>query len=169
MHGKDIVFVFLAVLAVGSAAIVVFSKRIVYAAFALMLSLFCVAGFYVLLSADFLAAVQVIIYVGGILVLLLFGVLLTVKVSDVTVTTQTTQRVWGAVIGIGLMFILLMILFVSIWPNLADMDVEIGYKAQTAEIGEELMTNYLFPFELASILLLAALVGSMFIIRSEDK
>ena len=79
----DIVFYFFGVIVLASAWVVVSSRNIVYSAFALLFTFFGVAGLYVLLSADFLAVAQVLIYVGGILVLLLFGVMLTNKVVSV--------------------------------------------------------------------------------------
>lgn len=168
MAGSDIVFLLFAAITIGSAALVVFSRRITYAAFALMFSLFGVAGLYVFLSADFLAAAQVIIYVGGILVLFLFGALLTVKVSSVTITTQSTQRILGTITGIGLFVLVLLIIIRADWfvPEKDPGDI---YFAQSWQIGRRLMTEYLLPFEIASILLLAALIGAMFMIRSEDK
>jgi len=168
MSGFDIVFLLFAAITVGSAALVVFSKRITHAAFALMFSLFGVAGLYVFLSADFLAAVQIIIYIGGILVLLLFGVLLTVKISSITITTQSTQRIWGAIAGTGLFILVLTIIIRADWfiPEKDPGDI---YFTQSRQIGERLMTEYLLPFEIASVLLLAALIGAMFMIRSEDK
>jgi NADH-quinone oxidoreductase subunit J len=79
---KEIIFYLFAIITVVPAVIVVTTKNIIYAAFALMFTLFGVAGLYVFLSADFLAAVQVLIYVGGILVLILFGVMLTRGILD---------------------------------------------------------------------------------------
>lgn len=167
MAGKDLVFLLFAALTVGSAAIVVFSKKIIYAAFGLMLSLFGVAGLYVFLGADFLAAVQLIIYVGGILILLLFGVLLTVKLYDVNVTTLPMQRwVGGASVGL-FFFLLLFAIFDRKWI-LPD-EESIITQPQSFEIGNKLMTEYLLPFEIASVLLLIALIGAMFLVRSENK
>ena len=168
MAESDIVFLLFAAITVGSAALVVFSRRITYAAFALMLSLFGVAGLYVFLSADFLAAAQVIIYIDGILILLLFGALLTGKVSSVTVTTQSTQRIWGTITSIGLLILVLIIIIRADWFIIEKDPGEI-YMPQSEQVGNQLITEYLLPFEIASILLLAALIGSMFMIRSEDK
>lgn len=167
MAGKDLVFLLFAALTVGSAAIVVFSKKIIYAAFGLMLSLFGVAGLYVFLGADFLAAVQLIIYVGGILILLLFGVLLTVKIYDVNVTTRPIQR-WVGGASVGVFFLLLLYAVFSRKWKLLD-EESIITQPQSMEIGNKLMTEYLLPFEIASVLLLVALIGAMFLVRSENK
>ncbi len=89
----DLVFYVFAFITIVSAFIVVFSKNIIYSAFALLFTFFGVAGLYVLLQADFLAVTQILIYVGGILVLLLFGVMLTNKVISVEIKTGTIQTI----------------------------------------------------------------------------
>ena len=167
MTGQDVIFLVFAVVTIGAAGVVVFAKKITYAAFALMLSLFSVGGLYVFLSSDFLAAVQLIIYVGGILVLLLFGVLLTVKLTTVRATTRTGQRIWGSITAAGLLVLLLTLIYRGSWNLLSEQQME--YAPQSQEIGERLMTSYLLPFEVASVLLLLALIGAMFLIRSESK
>jgi len=167
MTGKDLIFLLFAVVSVGAASIVVFSKRIVYAAFGLMLSLFSIGALYIFLSADFLAAVQLVIYVGGIVVLLLFGVLLTAKITTVKVTTKTGSRIWGTIAAAGFFGLILTMILRGSWELLPEKDL--AYLPQTESIGELLMTKYLLPFEVASILLLVALIGAMFIIRAESK
>src|SRR5512137_862839 len=93
MEVFDIVFFVFAFITVVSGFIVVFSKNIIYSAFSLLFTFFGVAGLYVLLQADFLAVTQILIYVGGILVLLLFGVMLTNRVISVDIKTSTVQTV----------------------------------------------------------------------------
>jgi len=110
----------------------------------------------------------VIIYVGGILVLILFGVLLTVKISSVNVTSHLTQRIWGSFAGIGLFFLIFVAISGTSWRVL-DKGVDELYLPQSEAIGRELLTNYILPFEVASILLLASLIGAMFLVRSESK
>lgn len=168
MIGKDIIFIIFAAITVGAAAMVVFSKKIIYAAFSLMLSLFGVAALFIFLSADFLAAVQVIIYVGGILVLILFGVMLTVKISSVQVTSHLSQRIWGTAAGIGLFVLIFIAISRTSWRIIEKNEAEL-YLPQSEMIGRELLTNYILPFEVASVLLLAALIGAMFLVRSEKK
>ena len=84
-----------AALTVGSAAVVVLARSLIYSAFALLFTFFGVAGLYVLLGADFLAATQLLVYVGGILVLLLFGVMLTHKLYDLDLRSEVTQFLPG--------------------------------------------------------------------------
>src|SRR4029450_9366201 len=95
-----IVFYLLAAVTVGSAAGVAFSNNIVYSGFALMGTLLGAAGLFVLLAADFVAVIQVLIYVGGILVLMLFAVMLTHRVDDVRVSNRGLGR-WPALIVIA--------------------------------------------------------------------
>src|SRR5512135_2345235 len=87
----QIVFYFFAAMTVTSAAVVVFSRNLIHNAFALLFTFFGVAGLYVFLGADFLAATQMVIYVGGILVLLIFGVMLTQKISEMKLSAETYQ------------------------------------------------------------------------------
>src|SRR5713101_323405 len=98
----DIVFYFFAVITVGSGGIVVMSRNIIHSAFSLLFTFFGVAGIYVLLNADFLAVTQLLIYVGGILVLLLFGVMLTHKLYDLDLKSEVTQFLPGLIVSVGL-------------------------------------------------------------------
>ena len=91
MTPEAIVFYLFAAISVGSALLVVLARSLIYSAFALLGAFFGVAGLYVLLGADFLAATQLLVYVGGILVLLLFGVMLTHKIYDLDLRSETIQ------------------------------------------------------------------------------
>lgn len=161
----DIAFYLFALITVGSALIVALSRNIMYAAFSLVFTFFGVAGLYVLLYADFLAVTQILIYVGGILVLMLFGVMLTSRVVNVEIKTGTlnvvpalllTAVVVGSLGGV----------FYSTWGSV---DAPAGGAVSTtAALGEMLMTAYLLPFEIASVLLLVALVGATLIARRRN-
>jgi len=147
---------------VGSAAVLVLARSLIYSAFALLFTFFGVAGLYVLLGADFLAATQLLIYVGGILVLLLFGVMLTHKLYDLDLKSGMTQVVPGVIVAVvGLLPMLTIIAFRTKWaagPGRLP-------SPTTAEIGAQFMGPYLLPFEAASILLLVALIGAAMIVR----
>ncbi len=162
----DIVFYLFAFITVFSAFIVVFSKNIVYSAFSLLFTFFGVAGLYVLLSADFLAVTQVLIYVGGILVLLLFGVMLTNKVINVDLKTGTVHTV-PALLVVALVAGSLSGMFYSTWKTV-DAPASV-LTTTTPAIGEMLLTSYLLPFEIASVVLLVALIGAAMISRRERK
>jgi NADH-quinone oxidoreductase subunit J len=158
----DAVFFLFALITVVSAFIVVFSRSIIYAAFSLLFTFFGVAGLYVLLQADFLAVAQVLIYVGGILVLLLFGVMLTNKVVNVELKTGTIHTV-PALILVAVVAGTFAGLFYSTWKGTS---APAGAAANTIRpIGELLMTGYLLPFEVASIILLIALIGAAMMAR----
>jgi NADH-quinone oxidoreductase subunit J len=159
----DIVFYVFALITVVSAFVVVFSRNIIYSAFSLLFTFFGVAGLYVLLSADFLAVTQVLIYVGGILVLLLFGVMLTSKVVDVQMKTGTLQTIPAVIVVAGLAGVLCGIFYITDWKTAAATDL----KTTAPKLGELLMTTYLLPFEVASIVLLVALIGAAMIARKE--
>jgi len=158
----DIVFYFFAIVTVGSASVVVFSRNIMYAAFSLLFTFFGAAGIYVLLHADFLAVTQVLIYVGGILILILFGVMLTNRVVNVDIKTGTLQTVPAAVL-VAVIAGSLSGVFYSTWGT-GDTPSSDALTT-TPAIGEMLMTAYLLPFEIASVVLLVALVGAAMIAR----
>ena len=162
----DIVFYVFAFITVASAFIVVFSRNIIYSAFSLLFTFFGVAGLYVLLQADFLAVTQVLIYVGGILVLLLFGVMLTNKVVNVEIKTGTLHTI-PALILVAVVAGSLSGLFYSTWRNVGTPAPTMTTTTKT--LGEMLMTSYVLPFEIASVILLVALIGAAFIARRERK
>ncbi len=163
---KDIIFYGFIALTIGSAMVVVFHRRLIYSAFALLFTFFGVAALYLYLGADFLAASQVLIYVGGILTLIIFGVFLTARITSLNLPDQTHQRFLG-LISVGLLGVgLLWMLWTTGWTQSAESIVGTGApKPTTKELGRLLLTDYLVPFEVASILLLAALVGAMRLTR----
>jgi NADH-quinone oxidoreductase subunit J len=160
MGASDVVFWVFAIVTVGSAAVVVLSRTLIYSAFALLFTFFGVAGLYVLLGADFLAATQLLVYVGGILVLLLFGVMLTHRIYDLDLRSETTQFAPGAIVAAGLFVILAATAIRSEWAA-----TERPPAPTTAEIGRLFMGQYLLAFEAASVLLLVALIGAAMIVR----
>ena len=166
MNLYDIIFYFFAVITIVSGAIVVFSRNIVYSAFSLLFTFFGVVGLYVLLNADFLAVTQLLIYVGGILVLLLFGVMLTNKVVNVEIKTGTMQTLPASLIVAMLAGSLCGVFYITDWkimPGLAEP------QATTDTLGRMFLTTYLLPFEIASIVLLVALLGAAMIARRDRK
>jgi len=161
MTAGAVVFYVFAAITLGSAAVVVLARSLIYSAFALLFTFFGVAGLYVLLGADFLAATQLLIYVGGILVLLLFGVMLTHKLYDLDLRSEVTQFLPGLIVAAGLFGVLTVTSLRTQWR------VGPGRPpaATTREIGQLFMGAYLLPFEAASILLLVALMGAAMIVR----
>jgi len=160
-----VLFYLLAVVTVGFAAIVAFSRNIVHSAFALVGSFMGVAGVYVALAADFLAIVQVLLYIGGIVVLTLFAVMLTHRIADVRISNRTVGPLPAlAVVGVVAGSMGYAILHTT-WHA-----AEVAEPAPTtAGIGNAFLTTYALPFELASVVLLAALIGAVVLSRKELK
>lgn len=163
----DIVFYIFAFITLFSAFVVVFSRNIIYSAFSLLFTFFGVAGLYVLLQADFLAVTQILIYVGGILVLLLFGVMLTNKVVSVDIKAGSMQTI-PALLIVAVVAGSLSGVFYSTWKSVPT-PAAVALQTTTKSIGEMLMTSYLLPFEIASVILLVALMGAAMISRREKK
>ncbi len=164
----DIIFYCFAFITIASAGVVVFSKNIVHSAFSLMFTFFGVAGLYAMLNADFLAVTQVLVYVGGILVLILFGVMLTSKVMDVEMKTGTIQTPLALILVAVLMGTMCGIFWITDWVTPSTI-TETVPATTSAGIGRSLMTGYLLPFEIASIVLLVAMLGAAMIARRERK
>lgn len=161
----DIIFYLFALVTVVSAIVVVTSKNIIYSAFSLLVTLFGVAGLYVLLGSDFIAIVQLMVYVGGILILLIFGVMLTHKITNVEIKTGTVHII-PAIVGVTFLAVaFLVVLFNTDWH------IQPGSIPQTTtkDLGKLLVTDYVLIFELLGILLLIALVGAASIARREQE
>ncbi len=161
-----IAFYFFGALTIIFGAVVVFSKNIMYSAFSLLFTFFGIAGLYVLLNADFLAITQIMIYIGGILVLIIFGVMLTTRITGVDVKSGTMGKFQLATTGIltTVIAITLLIVFSSTKWYLKEVP---AVESTVNDIGNKLLTNYLLAFEAASMLLLIAIVGAAFIARKK--
>ena len=161
----QVIFYAVAAMVLGAALLVVLGRNLVHSAFALVAAFFGVAVFYVYLGADFLAGAQVLIYVGAILTLLLFGVMLTHRIVDLNLRTGAVQIVPGA-LAAGLLFALLVAIIRS--ADWGAMDT--GDPGPTSEsIGRLLVGEYLLPFEIASVLLLIALMGAAMLVRRRSR
>ena len=145
---------------------VALSSNIVHAAFSLLFTFFGIAGLYVMLGADFIGVVQVIIYIGGILVLIVFGVMMTQRARVLSLSVQLPGRILGAVLSAIILAALFFAVANSLWP-LGPSSGELG--PTSAAIGDLLLGKYLIPFEAASLLLLIALVGALLIVRKSVK
>lgn len=158
----DALFYVFALMTVVSAVVVVFSPNVIRAAFALMFTFLGVAGLYVLLLADFIAIAQVLIYVGGILVLLIFGVMLTQRVTRADLAVESAGGI-PATITVGVLLgTLLLLLTRTTWIfREPPADIE----GTTSAIGTGLLTTFLLPFEVAGFLLLVAVMGAAMIAR----
>jgi NADH-quinone oxidoreductase subunit J len=160
---KEALFLFVALITVGSALYVAFSKNIVYSAFSLLLTLAGTAALYLILSADFVAMVQLMVYVGGILVLILFAVMITRGIE------QSNSNPSRFIAVAPILAFLLFALFANALWNVSWEDQTPGAAGITKDLGFLLITDYLLPFEVISILLLVGLLGSIAIVRLTQK
>jgi len=144
---------------------VVLLPNIVYSAFLLGGVFLSVAGLYLLLNASFVAAAQVLVYVGAVNVLILFAIMLVNKKENLAAIPGLALRrvLSGAVCG-GLLLLLIRVAVATPWPLSGQAPV--GEDA-TIRIGEHLFSDYLLPFELASVLLLMAMIGAIVLARRD--
>ncbi len=156
------VFYLFAAVTVGSACGVAFGRNILYSAFALMGTFLGVAATFVLLGADFLGVVQVFVYVGGILVLTIFAVMLTHRI-DVQVSNRAVGRLPGLVLSGVVLWWMIRVATSATWVVGQPGDPV----ATTPGIGDAFLGTYVLPFEIASVVLLAALIGAIVLSRKE--
>ncbi|MBD3402064.1 NADH-quinone oxidoreductase subunit J [candidate division GN15 bacterium] len=158
------VFWILAAVIILSAIAVVSLKNIFHCALFLILCLFSVAGIFILLHAEFLAAAQVLIYVGAVAILIIFAIMLTTNLASRTIQ-QVNKHALTALFGCALFVLAMVGLFrqsgVWNWTQTALPDENV------LTIGKLLMTKYMLPFEVVSVLLLAALIGAIALAREE--
>ena len=141
---------------------VALSSNIVHAAFSLLVTLFGVAGLYVLLGADFIGIVQVIVYIGGILILIIFGVMMTQRAKLLPLSVHLPGRLFGGLLSVIILVALILAAKRSLWPVATSLA---NPEPTSAAIGGLLLGKYLIAFEVASVLLLVALVGAVLIVR----
>lgn len=158
-------FLAFAVLTVLGGCGVAFLRNIVYSAFSLLAAFAGMVGLFAFMSADFLAVVQLMVYVGGILVLILFAVMLTNRITDVRTSNPSSNVFVGLCVLAATLAGLLSAIGRYAWPTR-----EVSEYHPTAEvIGRAFLGDYLLPFEVAGVLLLAALLASVVIARKEVK
>jgi len=154
MELTTILFYLFSIVTIGAAAVMVFSKNIVHSAFALMFSLVGVASLYVLLYADFIAATQLLVYVGGILILFLFGVMLTTQGLTFNFRTITVNLVPASILSVAAAVLLIFAFLTTNWTIVEREPSDTIY-----ELGMLLMGDYILPFIIAGVLLLIAIIG----------
>ncbi len=162
----NLVFFALAALTLASAAGVAFSRNILYASFSLLGTFLGVAGLYILLSADFLAVAQLLIYIGGVLVLILFAVMLTSRIQDLAVTNPSMGVAPATIATLLTTGLLLFVSRNAPWRAPLQNPPSVSSAEQ---LGDLFLNRYLLPFEIASVVLLATLVGAVVIARKEVK
>ena len=151
-----------------SALVLLFTRNVLYAAFSLLLTFLGISAVYVLSGADFLAVMQIMVYVGGVLVLLIFGVMLTNQVAGKSVRTQHHNRFWGLLIGGGLLALLVQVIRQANPDELAWIERSQTVQTSTVStIGIQLMSDFILPFELTGVLLLIALIGAAYVAQRQ--
>lgn len=159
-----VVFWLLSVVIIISGIMVVTLRNIFHCALFLIMCLFAVAGIYILLSAEFLAAAQVLIYVGAVAILMIFAVMLTTNLASEQIR-MTSQN--AAVAGLACMLfaigVVLLLAKTTVWQY-SDADLVTD---NVGTIGKYLMTEFMLPFEVVSLILLAALIGAIVLARKE--
>ena len=162
---RDLLFYLLAALTVAGAAGVALSRNILYSSVGLLMALLGAGSLYVFLQADFLAVTQLLVYIGGVLVLILFAVMLTNRITDITVSNTSFGLFGGAMLFLAVAPVLLAVAVVTPWP----VGQPTALAHTTEAIGDGFLTRWLLPFEVASMILLATLVGAVVIARKEIK
>jgi NADH:ubiquinone oxidoreductase subunit 6 (subunit J) len=161
-------FYFFGALALLAAVMVVVAKRIFHSALWLALCLLCVAGLFGLMGADFLAAVQVLIYAGAVVSLLLFAVMLTQRWVGGQAQQHLTKHGVLPMVGSIVMLAVLVHLSRAGFPSIrSDTLPDLG--PTTAAVGEQLLTTYLVPFEVASVLLVMAMIAAIVLARRDPE
>jgi NADH-quinone oxidoreductase subunit J len=157
MNLNDGLLLFFIVLAAGSALGVLFVRNVLYGSLFLIICLLCLAGIYIFLQAEFLAVTQIMIYAGGILVLLIFGIMLTIRKGDKPLVVGSHHLFSGSLVGLGLLFLLIYSL------GSASLNISQSQQAQqnnVTRMGTIILSDYVIAFELAGVLLLITLLGA---------
>jgi NADH-quinone oxidoreductase subunit J len=193
MNGTELLFLIFAAATCGGALAVVFSQNIARMAFWLIVSLGSTAGLFFLLRADFVGATQLLIYVGGTVVLLIFGVMLTASGPYLRIRTSAGELVLACGVGLLLLSMLYSTVFVVDWTRMSPRSgtERVGQGYNTAEEGntarpigmkllglsledlgqqrKTLSSGYLLPFEIVSVHLLVVLIGAAYLARAKRR
>lgn len=162
---QSVSFGILSIMMIVAALGVVLSSSIVYSAFLLGGVFISIAGLYLLLNGDFVAAAQVLIYVGAINVLILFAIMLVNKRQDFApLPSAGVRKIFTAIVSLGLFALLSTMVLATPWGNPT---VPPADQNSIVIIGEHFFSDFLLPFELASVLLLIAMVGAIILARRE--
>lgn len=165
MSGEMIAFFILAFLAISGGVLLLLFENVMYMLLSLILTFLSIAGLYVLLSAEFLAVVQVLIYSGAIAIIMIFGIMLT-KHHETKQGLTSTRRAVLVITGIVLFFSV-------VWYAIGDLsfsgETVALHEENTLQIGTALFTHYVIPFELTSIVLLVVLIGAIILAKNEDQ
>jgi NADH-quinone oxidoreductase subunit J len=163
MVAQQIAFGLMALVTVGSALKVVTTRNVVHAALFLVLVFAGIAGLFILLGAEFTANVQVLVYIGAIVVLFLFGIMLTRARVAESEEPPRSQKVVAGLVAL----LLFVILGGTLWNAFEDEELPAERVQTTAAVSDSIFSTYLIPFEVVSVLLLAALIGAIVVARRD--
>jgi NADH-quinone oxidoreductase subunit J len=161
---EAVAFWILAILLVGSALAVVLAKNLFHAVLWLALALTGTAGVFLLLNAEFLAAVQLLLYAGGVITIVVFAIVVTERLVGERLSQTNRSIASGALVSIVLLWIIVSTIVkrpmaVTALPQIPDL---------TRVVGNEVMRTYVLPFELLALLMLAAMLGAIYFARPEE-
>lgn len=171
MTGQQIIFIIISAITLVTAIVVVTDRNLFHAALAMMGSFLGVAGLYVLLEAGFLAAAQLLVYIGAISILVIFAIMMTRRLMQSHEVAVNSQWTYG-LIASALVFVLLVLVIPATWPAAGPQEASAEVlRGSVTALGVALVSpdQYVVPFELASVLLLAALVGAIVVAWPEKK
>ncbi|MCH7997859.1 MAG: NADH-quinone oxidoreductase subunit J [Chloroflexi bacterium] len=163
MSYEEVIFYFVAAVTVLGALGVVLTRNVVHSALFLILALLAVAGVFILLSAEFLAIVQILIYGGAVTILILFVMMLT-RVRDMPQALDGPQRPFAALAAGAFLVLSVLAALSSDWPGETREITVVPFR----EMGEALFRDWAVPFEVASLVLLVALIGAIVLARGEE-
>lgn len=165
ISGEFIAFIVLAVIALVGGVLLLNLTNVVHMVLALVATFISIAGIYVLLSAEFLAVVQILIYSGAITIIMLFGIMLT-RHDDKVVNTGGWGRKISLLLGvIGFGVVVYLGIYNLDFPQVGDT----LHENNTEQIGIALYSKYIIPFELTSVVLLVALIGAIILAKKDDE
>jgi len=157
----------LALVTVISAWAIVFSQNIVRMAVYLLVTLAGAAGMYFMLDAEFLAAIQLIVYAGGTLILIIFGVMLTSKNPFLQLQVKPWEKILGLMLAVGIAGLMMLAIAVSPIDAGRALTITSGYNL-VAAIGKLLLSTYLVPFEVSAVLLLVVMIAAAYMARRRE-
>ena len=162
MSGQEIFFAAIVAVSGISGALVVSSRNVVHAALFLVATLGAIAALFLLLGAEFVGWTQILIYVGAIVVLLLFGIMLT-RAPMGRMALDNQKRLSAGIVAAATFGVLTWL----IWDAFGDEEIPLKQVVRTKELGASLFDRFVLPFEVISVLLLAALVGAIVLARKD--
>jgi len=168
---ESVIFYVLGTITLVSAFCVVFLRRPMHNVLFMILTMIGLAGFFILLHAEFIAMVQLIVYAGAVMVLFLFVIML-LNIDRAVLPHHPMDLRWsvGIVLAIGMALLMLPVLKAFVPPGPSGAPAAVNLAAPNTElIGRELFTTYLLPFEIASVLLLAAIIGAVILARKRSR